>query len=422
MTALPVQPHSCTMVSYNQIATHRWMIRDSARNEAFRNALLSSVAPGAVVLDAGAGTGILSLFAAQAGAGRVYAVENTAIANVAAGLVERNGLNQVVQVIRADVARAPVPERVDIIVSEWLGSIGVNENLLVPVLLARDRWLKPGGTMIPAVVAACAAPAELSMRPDAAWFRDRTYGLDLSPLAEPSIHEQLCHLRRVVPGELAAAPVELWRHDIRTMPVDDARLPARAEIAFEFPEPKRVNAVVAWFVAELAAGCTLSNSPDSPETHWGQLMLPLNRTIECKRGDKLMLRLVCIPTWPGQSEMAWSVRIGDGPWEHHDTRTSGAGQTPSLVRGARRPVFMNARRPEAQAGQNGALRPAQPSAGRTAAPITVFLARLAMDPNLLREFLRHPDEVLKAHKVPPEDQCALLSRSARAIEAAMFRT
>jgi SAM-dependent methyltransferase len=413
------------MVHYDLIGTHRWMLRDSARTEAFRRALMKTVPQGGAVLDVGAGTGILSLFAAQAGARSVYAIERTPIATLAAELVHRNGFSHIVQVVRADMERAVIPERVDVIVSEWLGSIGINENLLLPVLLARDRWLKPGGAMIPAVVTAWAAPAGLSLLPDATWFKERPYGLDLSLLSEPSIHDQLSGVRRVVPEELAATPLPLWRGNVQTMRVEQARLPARADLTFEFTGTRRVNAVVAWFEARLAQDCVLSNSPSSPETHWGQLMLPLNRSIECNLGDRLSLRVLCIPSGSGQSQMAWSARWNEGPWEHHDTRVYPAvvrtpmrripSQPAVAPRSAPRSVEPDAQQTSSVSSAAGAGRP-------DARPITRFLARLAVDPDLLRQFLHRPLQVLNACNVPADDQKALLSRNARAIEAAMLKT
>ena len=70
------------------------MICDRVRTEAFRRAIESVVRPGDVVLDVGAGSGILSLFAARAGAARVYAVERTTVATVAQMLAAANGLRR----------------------------------------------------------------------------------------------------------------------------------------------------------------------------------------------------------------------------------------------------------------------------------------------------------------------------------------
>ena len=73
--------------------------------------------PGDVVLDVGAGSGVLSMFAARAGAARVYAVEQTSMAVLAQELVAANGLSDVIEVIQDDVMDIEPPERVDVIVS-----------------------------------------------------------------------------------------------------------------------------------------------------------------------------------------------------------------------------------------------------------------------------------------------------------------
>jgi predicted RNA methylase len=73
--------------AYAEFETHRTMLRDRIRTETFRRALEAAVKPGDVVLDVGTGTGILGLFAARAGAAKVYAVEQTSIARLAEELI-----------------------------------------------------------------------------------------------------------------------------------------------------------------------------------------------------------------------------------------------------------------------------------------------------------------------------------------------
>ena len=82
------------------------MICDRVRTGAFRRAIDSVVRPGDVVLDVGAGSGILSVFAARAGAARVYAVERTSAAVLAQELAAANGVAEIVQVIHGSGSRA----------------------------------------------------------------------------------------------------------------------------------------------------------------------------------------------------------------------------------------------------------------------------------------------------------------------------
>ena len=175
---------------YAEIEVHRTMICDRVRTDAFRRAIDAVVRPGDVVLDVGAGSGILSAFAARAGAARVYAVERTAVAALAQELAVANGFGEIVEVIHGDVTDIVLPERVDVIVSEWLGGFGIDEGMLVPVIAARDRWLKPGGVMIPRSVTAWAALVhDRHLAETVEFLRGTPYGLTFDDLVDKTVNE-----------------------------------------------------------------------------------------------------------------------------------------------------------------------------------------------------------------------------------------
>jgi predicted RNA methylase len=310
-------------MQYATALVHRLLVRDSVRTSAFYRAVNAVVQPGDVVLDVGAGSGILSLFAARAGARRVYAVESEPIARLAARLAALNRLDGIVHVIEAPLESVSLPERIDVLMSEWLGTIGVDENLLALVLLARDRWLRSGARVMPRRVTAWMAPACLAMQPAIRFFRERPYGLDLTPLEEASVHELLSYRRRISPDDVIARPVQLWETDVATVPGARAALPSRASVQFVMTRRTAVNSLVAWFSAQLSETVSLTNAPDSPDTHWGQLLLPLSRERIVQAGDVISAQLACIPAGPLRSDLAWSVRIRGEAWEHHDTRVMG---------------------------------------------------------------------------------------------------
>ena len=140
--------------SYGSMQVHSLMLRDQPRCEWYRTEIeraCKRVKEGAVVLDVGCGTGLLSLFAARAGAKKVFAVEsNRHMAALATNIVADNGSEKVVTVICGKIEEVALPEeKVDIIVSEWMGFYLLHESMLDSVISARDRFLKPSGTIIP---------------------------------------------------------------------------------------------------------------------------------------------------------------------------------------------------------------------------------------------------------------------------------
>jgi SAM-dependent methyltransferase len=308
---------------YGNPEVHLLMIRDDIRNRAYRDALQAAIKPGDLVLDFGAGTGILSMFAAQAGAKRVFAVERTNIASFARRITAQNGFADRIQIIQQDIEKVRLPQKVDVIVSEWLGTYGVDENLLAPLLLARDRWLKPGGKMLPESVSAWLSPlwnSDLAI--DVALSRGRPYGLDLRMIANGTVQEMNWARKPLSESDLMAHPQIMWTTDVYSCSVSQARLPSRAQSKFLALRDGKINALSAWFTADFGNSVTLTNSPAAPVTHWGQYLFALKQPVEVTTGTPIFVEFTCLPATPGYTSQAWSVRVGDGPWEHHDTRTS----------------------------------------------------------------------------------------------------
>jgi len=306
---------------YAEFEVHRTMIRDRVRTEAFRRAIDAVVRPGDVVLDVGAGSGILSLFAAQAGAARVYAVEQTSIAVLAQQLAAANGFEDIVQVIQGDVLEIEPPERVDVVVSEWLGGFGIDEGMLVPVTAARDRWLKPGGTMIPSSVTAWAALVHDRYLADMVSFlRANPYGLRLDDLVDTTVNEILYSgtFRHLSAGDRRSEPSRLWTTDMDLIPLGQALAAHEAETLLPVRGHGTANALALWFSAELAPGISLSVGPGDPPTHWGMTTAPLNSPVELSPGMAVQARVRTSPAQPIGTWTSWAIALPGADWEEHD--------------------------------------------------------------------------------------------------------
>ncbi|CAB4022148.1 Histone-arginine methyltransferase CARM1 [Paramuricea clavata] len=147
-----------------------------------------------VVLDVGAGTGILSFFAIQSGAKKVYAVEASTMAMHCEALAKANGLTDKLHVIAGKLEEVDIPEKVDMIISEPMGYMLVNERMLESFLHAK-KWLKSEGKMFPSQGNMYVAPFmddALYMEHYSKanfWFQPSFYGVNLTQLREKAVEE-----------------------------------------------------------------------------------------------------------------------------------------------------------------------------------------------------------------------------------------
>ena len=309
---------------YAELEVHRTMICDRVRTEAFRRAIAEVVRPGDVVLDVGAGSGILSIFAAQAGAARVYAVEATTVAVLAEQLAAANGVSDVVRVIQGDMFGVELPERVDMIVSEWLGGFGIDEGMLVPVVAARDRWLKPGGTMIPRSVTAWTALVNDRYVGEALQFlRDNPYSMNLDDLVELTVNEIIYSgtFRHLSADDQRSDPAELWTTNAERVAVEQAMAVHKAEVELAVHDHGWANALALWFSSELSPGVSLSIGPADQPTHWGMTTAPLRSSVEVTPGTVIRARVNTRLARPVGTWTSWAIALPDSEWEEHDEQS-----------------------------------------------------------------------------------------------------
>ncbi len=250
----------------------------------------------------------------------VYAVERTKTAELARRIVSENGLSDRIQIFQDDMENVELPEKVDVIVSEWLGGYGIDENLLPVIVQARDRWLKPGGSMIPRHVSSWIAPAydELLDQDDGFW-RQHPYGVNLAAISDVTSSQLLWCRNNVKEEHLLADARQMWEIDPASITHGQATDVFQAELSFSCRRSGRCNALAAWFEACLSDGNILSNRPSEQYTHWGRWIFPIGACLDVDEGSTIAVSFRVEPGGTGQSTATWRVNLGDYSFSSQDS-------------------------------------------------------------------------------------------------------
>jgi SAM-dependent methyltransferase len=260
-------------VDQRLVLMHQVMLSDRRRLDAYDKALKLAVGAGDTVLDVGAGTLALSLLALRHGAGHVYAVEaDPGMAEVAAAIARRNGLGGRVTVVQGDARAVRLPRKVDVVVSEMMGNLGPEEQMVEVLGAVARRNLAPGGRIVPAELVTDLAAIQFDGEGWGVWDDD-FYGFKLDEVrdrAEPGA--QLHFFQR--PPVLLGAATPIARNAIGDGSAPSARIRKRLVIT----RPGRLHAIMGYFTATLGPDITLSNFPSYPGCNWAVWIWPLRPT------------------------------------------------------------------------------------------------------------------------------------------------
>ena len=279
---------------FGSVHTHLPMLRDPIRVLSYRSAI-ERHARGKTVVEIGCGTGILSLFAARAGARRVIAIEETAIADVARRMFEVNGYADVIEVRNANSLNVELEEPADLIIHEILGVDPLDENLLPVLDDARRRLLRPGGRLLPYRVEICCAGVQLEEPEEErilAQARElpRLYGFDFEPFLE-TLAGAGRHPGRPQKGVKAPAILSeenrFLDFDLRADRLDLAGMTSR--IPLRIVRSGILNGVVLFFRAHLDEETQLTNAPLAPATCWGLDLRSFPQQVRVSPGDEVVV-------------------------------------------------------------------------------------------------------------------------------------
>lgn len=279
---------------------HLGYVADAARLEQFRQAIGLVVRRGDRVADLGCGSGVLGLIALAQHAAHVYAIDDSLMIEVARQSFARAGYADRTTLIRGRSQRVELPERVDVVLCDHVGHFGYDYGVVGVLKDASERFLKPGGRLIPSRIRlevaavggrrcseivngwqADGIPAELH------WLRGHSVNakhavsFSRDDVLSPSGSLGDIDLHSDTPGFLS------WN----------------AELHIE--RAGAMHGVAGWFDCELAEGVWMTNSPLAEKPiQRPQAFLPIGEALQVAAGDVIKTTIMARPA---DNLIAWVV-------------------------------------------------------------------------------------------------------------------
>lgn len=293
-------------MSYSDVAMHKVMLQDVIRTDAYEKAIKEVVRPEHAVLDFGCGTGILSMFAARSGAKKVIAVDRSPFVKTAQKIAQINGFENI-DFYHNDHKTLELEEKVDVIVSEWMGHCLFYEAMLEPLLAIRDRFLAEDGIMIPAEVSLhVGLVCDKDLQEDLCFLQERPYDVDFSPIAH--IPLQQTDLVALYPEQLLKSTGDLGSMDMHV--IGKAHEPRVFSCVVKPNKKATIYALCAWFIAKLSDDVSLCTGPNDSPTHWDQILFPLTESFSVDPSRELTVTISPLTEQVGK-EQCWSWSISD---------------------------------------------------------------------------------------------------------------
>ncbi|KAJ8971805.1 hypothetical protein NQ317_010780 [Molorchus minor] len=305
--------------SYSHFGIHHEMLNDTIRTNSYKDAIFNNSKSlcDKIVLDVGCGTGILSMFAAKVGAKKVIAVDQSDVAYKAMDIIRENNLHDKIHIIKGQLEKTNLPEqKVDVIVSEWMGYFLLFEGMLDSVLYARDQYLQPDGLLLPNRCNISIVGISDRERYDKLVnFWDNVYGFSMKCMRSEVLKEGFIEI--ISHEKICTNSVIVTEIDLKTCSVNASIFSSK----FTFTANKNaiLTAIAGYFDTffDLEHTVSFSTGPHAPKTHWQQTVFYLGETIDLKEGDTIEGTLSCTRLTKNVRGLLVTITIGKNKYQYH---------------------------------------------------------------------------------------------------------
>ena len=200
-------------------------------------------------------------------------------------------------------------DTVDVIVSEWMGYALLYESMLNSVLHARDKWLVPGGVLLPdqATIYVSAIEDHDYKAEKVTWW-ESVYGFDMSCMKSMVMREPLVDV--VDPGQVVTGYQPVFKFDVANVTVADLSFDVPFEL--QITRDDYVHALVLHFDTAFArchAKPVLPTGPANIYTHWKQTVFYLSEVLTAQAGEIIHGRLTCRPNAKNHRHMDFDLTV-----------------------------------------------------------------------------------------------------------------
>jgi len=211
-------------------------------------------------------------------------------------IVQNNNLSSTITLIKGKMEEITLPvEKVDIIISEWMGYFLLYESMLDTVIVASDKYLCEGGLIFPdKATIYLAAIEDGDYKEEKIGFWNSVYGFDYSSIKPMVLREPLVDVVNI--AAVVSSPSVIKELDLYTVQKSD--LTFRAPFTVTAARDDFIHAFVAWFDIAFTAchkPIRFSTGPHAQPTHWKQTVFYTPGTLTIKAGERVEGWIECKP-------------------------------------------------------------------------------------------------------------------------------
>ncbi|CAG4997579.1 unnamed protein product [Parnassius apollo] len=294
VSKVPLESDEGYFSSYAHFGIHYDMLSDKVRTESYKNAIFlnKDTFKDKIVLDLGCGTGILSMFCATAESRIVYALDQSEVIYHAMDIIRENNFTNKIKTIKGRLENTKLDEKVDIIVSEWMGYFLLFEGMLDSVIYARDNCLNPDGILLPnRCNISLVANGDIDTHKKLINFWSDVYGYKMNCMKSEVVREASVEV--VASKHVISEPCIVKEIDLNTCNTGIVDFTSKFKLCVT--QYGFVTSLVGYFDTffDLPTPVTFSTGPHTTPTHWKQTIFYFKDCKEVKKGDVIEGTITC---------------------------------------------------------------------------------------------------------------------------------